>query len=598
MIHMARRRGLVAYTSWVDGVNDTAPPDSMLDTELRECRNWFTHQRGGLRTRPGCGKHNKVSYAGEVTQEFEWRLSDGSVKHIAIINKKLCLIDDTNDGAIDEKITLNADYVPFVPYQDRLYFPDTKKYYVWGDFDYYTVDGMGDPQTVDIEVGDIVKNSPASSGGGEADHFYKAKDAISSAALSTQNYGDTSKWEDITDGIIPDSIREVTPEDDPSCDLAHIKRCKYMIYHPSSMMFFAAGDDKDPQALYFSEAANPHFFKKLSKLYPTTGAGKITALVNFDRSVAVSYLYDWFAFDGTFIGEDTKWFRIALPTGAVSQRAVVHTPDSITYVAKDGIWIVDPGILNSQNVVRNMENTLYVNICDEKLENWVKKVVHHDSIVACYHDSAIWIAYGDDSENEKNNMVMRISWNRKAPVFIDGWQVNDWCPRLNNDLCFASKNYILKYGDGWNDIDVETGEEKSIKYYAKTKPYNPGSPADAFMKKLIHTLFLSAMQIGGGLNAEIKVQMRSDYVYNDIETDLAESFIWGRKWGKVWGVTEFVTQQAEVNWETYRMELIIEADRLDTSILLYSIGFDCEFIDTFKATIIDVPVDVGDYSEE
>ena len=118
------------------------------------------------------------------------------------------------------------------------------------------------------------------------------------------------------------------------------------------------------------------------------------------------------------------------------------------------------------------------------------------------------------------------------------------------------------------------------------------------MKKLIHTLFLSAMQIGGGLNAEIKVQMRSDYVYNDIETDLAESFIWGRKWGKVWGVTEFVTQQAEVNWETYRMELIIEADRLDTSILLYSIGFDCEFIDTFKATITDVPVDVGDYSEE
>lgn len=189
----------------VSGYNDTAAPSELKNSECRILINMDLDESGGAETRAGTEKINSTSYGHEVEQEFEWLVS-GASRKLAVMNSKVFLVN--TDGTLTEKLSINDATIDIITIQNVLYIMDGAEIYEWGKYDYSALE-----ESVSIELDDIVYNMPGSSGGGTEKHFYKAKAAHGTTNLTTENFGNTTKWEDVTDiaGVISNVIRPVKP---------------------------------------------------------------------------------------------------------------------------------------------------------------------------------------------------------------------------------------------------------------------------------------------------------------------------------------------------------------------------------------------------
>lgn len=558
---------IITYNNWQDGINTDIPADNMKDTELRQCDNGVVADRGGFRKRRGCRKLNIDSFDAEVEQIIEWRLSTGAVKLVAVVGCDLCIIDEA--GNRFKKLSLASNRIGYVAHKDMLFFVDGSKYYVWGSFDYYSSDG-----TQTVNSGAVVKNYPLSTGvnAGAYKHFYRAKVSLGSIDLSSEDYGDTARWEDITDGDIADSIREVTPNGDVTNDLSPIKRCKFLVFHPVSLRFFAAGDSEDPTAVYFSEIDKPNFFKRTNKLYPVTSSGSITGLVVFLRSVLVSYKMMFMVWSGSDISYDATWKQLAIPTGCVAHDTIALTPVSLTFLGIDGVYCISAGLLND-DMVMVVNKEMFCDLSENKVKSIVKSMVHKESAKAVFHDGFYYLAYGDDSDNPRNNKELVLNWSLKSFVRFSGRDVNCYCSRFDGSLLLASRNYVLEAECGLDDVDVESGSVKPIKLSVVTKPYSLGSEARAWISKTVNRVFVSAQQL---INEVSKVvfRIKSDYVSKVFDTDFNESLVYGRNYGLSYGFVDIVNQEAIVNQAGLRHQISFEDDSLGNELFVYGVGIE------------------------
>jgi hypothetical protein len=268
------------FSDFSGGYNDTMAAISILDKETALSENAdYSAEVKALQTAKGCAKVNAASYGAEVTDGYSWTVGS-QYKKCLVINGKV-YDANTSTGAITERLTLSAgasQIYPFVIY-DRFYFGDGTKLYVWGDVDYASELG-----TVDLKVGDIVRNNHSSSG--TIGNFYQSKVARSGVDLKTDNYTNATNWDDVTDVRYASSriVREVNPYDPAQKETVLISVTKGAA---------AAGTISivlNNETFTCAIAANDTVPQIVDKLYNMTATGwtktKISNGVRFTRNTA------------------------------------------------------------------------------------------------------------------------------------------------------------------------------------------------------------------------------------------------------------------------------------------------------------------------
>lgn len=565
------------------GLNDTIPYDSLRPNELIRADNILVFKTGGAEVRPGTLKFNSTSYAAEVDQDISYYLSDGSFIHLVMVGNILYKVNNST-GALTSKKALARATIGYFVYENKLFFVDGNDYYVYGYFKFTSASG-----TQTIALNDVVKNI-ASSGGGTANHFYKAKAAHGSTNLGTENYANTSKWDDITDGSIPDDIRSVPADGKGTVsgnDLSNIKRCTILEYHPHSYRVFAAGDSTDPTALYYTEIDNPYAHVPASVLRPKSGAGPITALKSFVNSMLISYKRLWKYWDGIEVGTDAQFGDVPIPTGCINNWAVAMTPYSLTFWGADGPYVIYPGILIKDLTVM-ATNEMYQRLDEGKVEAAVKTMLNPDKVRIVYHDGNVYFAYG--TTTGRNDSVLVMNWDTKTFVKYTGWQVNDWHISSTEELWFATKNYILKQSStAYSDINTSTGAKKAIDVKMYLPPLNLGDIRTSFLKKYLKNLFIMARQFEtSSFTSDMTATIVSDYQETTASFSAFESLVWGTRWGLAYGFVDLVIKRMDCAKKAFRHSLQLESNIVDNHWFLYTLGYEYTALEDSEATSVNI----------
>lgn len=368
------------------------------------------------------------------------------------------------------------------------------------------------------------------------------------------------------------SVSEVVPNSATDNDLAPIKRCRYFLWHPHSQRIFAAGDYQDKTALYFSEPNDPTYFKNTSKLYPVSGEGPITAIVNFGDAVVAFYQRGVYAWQGLDPKTDAVWKRLPLGYGTLSPKTVVLTPASLTFLGLGGIYQMSPALLD-YNIVMVANEQLLKNITENKVTSIIKQIKNLSNTCAVYDafSEKYLLAYNDENAG-RNSKILVYDWVLGSFTRWTGiGDINDFCLCSNGDLLIASNGYILKLREGLDDWDTITGTYKPIEFHIRTKQYNLDYP---FHLKKIKKFYLASRQYTDNTTT-MDISVIVDYVtksFNNISLD--ESLVWGKEWGKIWGWVDYVTKEGRIGLKGKRIQLSIDSKGLSVPITLYGIAFE------------------------
>lgn len=352
-----------------------------------------------------------------------------------------------------------------------------------------------------------------------------------------------------------------------NCDMTEVNKCTIFCVHHGSNRVFAAGNPDD-NALYYSEIGRANYFQsKVNKLYPAiNGYGKITGMCNLSSALVVSYENGWYTWKGITPLENAYWEPLNIPYGCVAPRSICLTPQSFTYLARDGIYMVSSAILNDQYILLQTKQVIK-KLSEDVVEKTIESMTDYDLCTAVFWNNKYMLAYS--TNGEYCDKVLQYEWDTGAFTLLTGWKVTNWLNDHDN-LFFTSFNYVLKAFIGLSDIDTETGEKQAIVLHVKTKEYFLDDPQVNKVCQMISFIF----QQYGKLESSIKIIIHAGYQKYDLGSqDLAESLYYGRIWGKAWGHREVMIKVAElvIVSNTFQIEMI--ADNVDDPITLYGIGF-------------------------
>jgi len=191
----------VTYKDFTGGYNDTVTPYNIKPNELRTIENYNIKKTvGGLPLRKGTEKINSDSLDGNITRRIEYFLR--------LISRKVFIKDKEMffDGDPTSLLTVDIDKPHFLQRVDVLYISDNTDIYEYGQKDYFSNVG-----TVTIVSGDIVQVATTHANPLIRGDFFKAKSALGSTNLATEDYTVTARWEDVTDinGVISSVVRPI-----------------------------------------------------------------------------------------------------------------------------------------------------------------------------------------------------------------------------------------------------------------------------------------------------------------------------------------------------------------------------------------------------
>lgn len=354
-------------------------------------------------------------------------------------------------------------------------------------------------------------------------------------------------------------------------DLAPIKKCTMFMVHPNSMRVFAAGNPDD-NALYYSEKGLPTYFSSaISKVYPSNGYGRLTALGTISGSLIVSYENGWYSWDGITPLQDATWTPLNLPYGCVCHDTLALTPYSFTYLGKDGIYTVSASILSREMILIQGKDVIR-KITENRVEKVIASIKDRKMCRGIFYESVYYLAYNTDGiENDK---VLKYEWNTKSFALSTGNIINQWIVDPEN-LYFTTKNYVLETNTGYSDFDVDTGKKKPINVRVKTKEYPLGSPMSNKAVQMVGIIF--KQNEAPEANADINIIMGYDS-YSVKGADLAESLVYGRNWGLIWGYREAIIKTIELSMISNTFQIEITNSNLDDPLTIIGIGFVYEDI--------------------
>lgn len=376
------------------------------------------------------------------------------------------------------------------------------------------------------------------------------------------------------------------------CNLTEIKKCTNFAVHYYSHRVFASGNPDDNAVFYSEIGLGNYWISDLNKVYPAVnGFGKVTGLCNISDYMLVSYENGWYAWSGMTPMEDASWKALNIPYGCIAPRSLVLTPNSFTFLAKEGIFSVSAAILNDAYLL--MENqSLIRNLSDNKVEHTIKSMEDMRNSEAVFYENSYLIAFQsadavpyDDPDRYSRNTVLKYDWSSTAFTLITGWRVNRWMMNVY-DLYFASYNFILKAFEGFSDVDVYTGKLKGIKLHIKTKEYHFGTPFSNKNTQMIGMIFQQHDNKEDELS-DIDIVVHAGYQrYSVSVNDLAESLMYKRMWGAAWGYREAIVKMIEIVMVANTFQIEIENDAIDDPVTLIGIGFVYNPTDYIVPTIL------------
>jgi len=120
-------------------------------------------------------------------------------------------------------------------------------------------------------------------------------------------------------------------------NLAEVVKCQ--LIEQRGERIFAAGNPDWPNTLYFSEQADPTYFKTTSSLPAVTDDGDtITAIKEFFEALVVfktRSIYAWSGWDPT---TDVEFNRLAATMGTRSYRSIQYAGSNLLYLGDDGLY--------------------------------------------------------------------------------------------------------------------------------------------------------------------------------------------------------------------------------------------------------------------
>lgn len=547
------------------GMNDTEAPKHLAPNELLECYNADLSERGGFSTRNGT-KVYKSDIGHKITFGIEWIVANERYDVVIRDNNgvyELGILGDTFTKALE----VNMKKLGYFFYRNIFYFSDGVTYYEWGNYDYQHTQ-----LEVDLKTEDIVM--------AEDGTFYIYSGEDKTVNLIEEDFT-TGFWEDVTlvPKVVSNVIRQVKPFDHEENFLEPINKCTMFIYHPTSFRVFATGNPENPTAVYYSEFGDPGYFKGTNVLFPgTNNDGPVRAITILIDAVMVSYKNVWYHWRGVDPDTDTIWKPLPIPYGCEAPGSVCMTPYSITYFDGDNVRTISASIL-SQEVTTIQPTDVIIPITPGRMEKNLSLCVRKSEAIAVFHDNKYMLAYCDDEGLDYNNKVLEFRWDGKGAFNINtGWEIYHWMKKDTGDLLICSNNYILITGqgniitgDGYADIDTETGERKPIDLRVRTGPMDLGYP---YQNKHAKSVYMSFRQYEDYIDeSTVNITLMGDYVRKLIkDINLSESLTWGRTWGKLWGFSDVLYKEAEMSMISADFSILVEHSQIDDKVTVYSFG--------------------------
>lgn len=373
-----------------------------------------------------------------------------------------------------------------------------------------------------------------------------------------------------------ETVADVTPDEDAENDLEPVKKCKFIVRHPMSYRFFAAGNADDQSALYFSEPNAPGFFRETSKMYPATAEGPITALAVTGDAVIIFFKNGAYTWRGKDPMSDAAWTKIPIGQGTAAPRTIASTPSSLTFMGAGGLYALNPSIAGYNMVITPTEGMVN-NLALNRVTGIINNIANPSACCAVYDikRECYYLAYQGENSPGQNDRVLVYNWKLNAFSRYTGLFLNDICLRYNGDILAATfynegavrKGAIIKLNTGYNDFG-----DRPIDFRIQTKQHQLDYP---FFIKKVRALYV-AFKHGAGSSAAMNIYVGVDSSRQLLSGNmLAEGgsyLVWGEEWGKLWGNDNLATRRGKLRGKGYRVQIEISNSALNQPFALLGIA--------------------------
>ncbi len=349
-------------------------------------------------------------------------------------------------------------------------------------------------------------------------------------------------------------LEEVTAASGTSLD--HIKRCKYLVQRGERL--YAAGDDQNPNTIYYSEIGEANNFPSLNFINALSDDNDvITGLAEFHSAMVAfkrHHIYGWFGWDPE---SDVRFDKINVHTGTASFRTIRRVYNFLFYLGEDGVYALhglEPNYISSNNLT------------DETIKRRFEGLINTSGACAIFHEGKYILSVR--TEGTCNNLVLVYDFTRKAWSPWTGWKVSAFLV-YDGEFYTGSGEHATVYerSDEYNDA----GEP--IHYRIKTRPYDCRHPLHD--KKFAWFYMLVGEKDEGN---EINVTLECDYktirMYNGIQLNtvvVPGAFLHDEEAPE--GRSRLFYKKARMLARSMRAQVTIENNEVDEGITVYGIGF-------------------------
>jgi len=336
-------------------------------------------------------------------------------------------------------------------------------------------------------------------------------------------------------------------------------QAKYMVYYRGRL--WAAGDERAPYRLYYSEAGSIEKWQTTNFLDIEIGDGyPISAIEAFGNAIIIhkndgkgnGTVYLLYIGDATGYSADTNWYIFKSPAAfsAVSDKSLSFFQNLLFYLGRFGCYA-----LSGQDLARTsadsdagrfQTNNLAYDI-DTDVKTWNSALLPKAASVM--YDNKIWLAVPATSSSSNNTKIYIYDFVRMSADKLGMWTKLS-APAVNN---FVVSDGIL-YGGGYNGyvFKMATGtsfDGAAIQPYYWTAAVS-GNPEHRDNTKVFRILYITHECPGSWL---LYVDYEVDF--NGVLTTGTVSLSPG---GSLWGVMQWVNSTWGGGTTTKRSRLILQ----------------------------------------
>ena len=350
------------------------------------------------------------------------------------------------------------------------------------------------------------------------------------------------------------TLAVVAPHEQTS--LAHIKRCKYIVQRGERL--YAAGDNENPNTIYFSEVGAANNFPDLNHISAVSDDNDtITALAEFHQAMVAfkrHHIYAWFGWDPE---TDVRFDKINVHTGTPSFRTVVRGYNFLFYLGDDGVYALhglEPNYISSNNLT------------DEVIKHRVDRLINTEQACAVFYEGKYILAVRQAGSS--NDLVLTFDFVRKAWSPWTGWPVADFL-LYGDEFYFGSaqNGKVYKKSEQYND------DGEPIYFKMKTKPFDCRYPLH-YKKFAWFYLLVGEKDDHNEIDVTVECDFRTIQIKNGIQLNtvmvpgasLMDEEVAGDR-------SRLFYKQARMLARSLRAQVIVENNEVDESITVYGVGF-------------------------